>query len=835
MRRAARGLVVLAALALGGAPAGAHAADRHVDPATGSDGADGATPERAWRTLARASAADLAPGDRVLLRGGARHPGTLVLSAEDAGTPERPVVVAAYGDGRATIDAGTATGVKVFDAAGVEVRDLRLVGAGRAAGNRGNGVELFTALGGGRKLDHVRVERVEATGFGGAGVLVGSWPEDGTKSGFRGVRIADVVVHGNADAGVHVYGRPGGEGHAHADVVVERVAAHHNLGVPGKTSNSGSGILLGDVDGAVIRQSVAHHNGERNDWPWSGPVGVWALDSSRVVVQDNRSYANASATVDGGGFDFDGGVTDSVMERNLSHGNTGAGFLGYRYWGGRPMARTTFRFNVSDGDGRTNLGGMFFGGGVEDVVLHHNTVITRPRIGGTAPPAFHADGPVAGLARGNAFAMTGPGPHLVRLDGGPRVRFEGNAYPPGSTFREADTTMVGLAAWRQGRGQERAGTVLTGVEGDLGLPALADPPSALLAPVPAERYRPEAGSVLLDAAVPLRALLPALGTGPADAAGTPLPPDGPRDLGAVHSVPPEPPPPPDPPRPPGAPARPEPPIPPPPGPGDGPPAPAVPPAPPAPGPPAAVPGARPAGPRLGALRPAPGARVGCRVRISARIAGLPRGARVRVHAAVDGRTRPTCESTAPGRRSVCPRCACGPGATACGCPSRPAAGRARRGRGRSPSAAAERPPQNGVGRTSGRRQGPPAGSEHPRDAPPPGRSPARRARPRRPRPRRLRRGLPRRPVGRRRRRRRDRARPPVALARPRLRRRPRPRRPGAAARRRPAPGHAGARRGGRRDAGPARRRRLVRHRAGDHRGRHRGRDQGLQRGRRRRP
>jgi hypothetical protein len=88
-------LVVLCALtataASGNAPSGR---TLHVSPA-GDDSADGLSPATAW-TLARASAAVLRPGDRLLLQGGARFPGTLELGPQDAGDPARPVVIGAF-------------------------------------------------------------------------------------------------------------------------------------------------------------------------------------------------------------------------------------------------------------------------------------------------------------------------------------------------------------------------------------------------------------------------------------------------------------------------------------------------------------------------------------------------------------------------------------------------------------------------------------------------------------------------------------------------------------------------------------------------------------------
>ena len=84
-------LVALVALAFFSLPAPAVAADLHVSP-SGDDSGPGSL-QRPWRTLARATRADLEPGDRVLLEGGTTLSGTLALDSGDAGTAQTPVVV----------------------------------------------------------------------------------------------------------------------------------------------------------------------------------------------------------------------------------------------------------------------------------------------------------------------------------------------------------------------------------------------------------------------------------------------------------------------------------------------------------------------------------------------------------------------------------------------------------------------------------------------------------------------------------------------------------------------------------------------------------------------
>jgi myo-inositol-hexaphosphate 3-phosphohydrolase len=69
----------------------------YVDVSRGGDANTGTSVRDPWKTLQRASAASLKPGDRLLLRRGRTWVGTLTVNA--AGTNASPVAVGAYGTG----------------------------------------------------------------------------------------------------------------------------------------------------------------------------------------------------------------------------------------------------------------------------------------------------------------------------------------------------------------------------------------------------------------------------------------------------------------------------------------------------------------------------------------------------------------------------------------------------------------------------------------------------------------------------------------------------------------------------------------------------------------
>jgi hypothetical protein len=110
------------AAALADDPVSATAGGRtyYLDAVSGRDSYSGTSPTAAWRTLARASAASFAPGDRLLLHEGDSWTGKLEISR--SGTADLPITVSSYGAGTSPlIDAGDCVSVL---GSYVVVRDL---------------------------------------------------------------------------------------------------------------------------------------------------------------------------------------------------------------------------------------------------------------------------------------------------------------------------------------------------------------------------------------------------------------------------------------------------------------------------------------------------------------------------------------------------------------------------------------------------------------------------------------------------------------------------------------------------------------------------------------
>ena len=95
----------------------------------------------------------------------------------------------------------------------------------------------------------------------------------------------------------------------------------------------------------------------------NGPVGIWAWMSDHVKIQYCISYKNRTSRggKDGGGFDLDGGVTNSLIQYCLSYENEGAGYGLFQYPGASDWSNNIIRYSVSINDARTTEGaGSFF-------------------------------------------------------------------------------------------------------------------------------------------------------------------------------------------------------------------------------------------------------------------------------------------------------------------------------------------------------------------------------------------------------------------------------------------------------------------------------------------
>jgi len=511
-----RWAAVLAAAAAAGIAAGggARMTTWHVDAAGGNDANDGKSPAAAWKTVGRVNRGPFSAGDRLVFAGGQVHAGTVTLKKGD-GAPDR-LMVSSYGDGRATIDGGTGDGLVADGLAGLTVERLIVVGAGRLTGSKqGQGVALV-------KVRDAVVNEVEASGFQKAGIV--AWD-------CENVRITRCYAHDNGFVGIWMWGT--------AKSYVGHCRAINNPGDPTiRDNHSGNGILLGGCTDSTVERCEAAGNGwdQPKGGQGNGPVGIWCHDSERVTIQYCISHHNKSTSGDGGGFDFDGGTRDSVLQYNYSYENHSSGYLIWEYGSKYPLKNNTIRYNLSvnDREGGIRMG-MSGGQEVTGLFIHHNTIINAnwPCVnlqGGLVDGKWDPDGGVRDVFVRNNILIGPKGGEILKVSS--RLRFEGNLY-----WSHDGSFKVGghasLEEWAKATGQETIKGKVVGVFADpklndgLLIPQLVDPDR--LGDLAA--FMLTAGSPAVDRGLDLKGLF-GLDSGGKDFFGKPAPRGAAPDIGA---------------------------------------------------------------------------------------------------------------------------------------------------------------------------------------------------------------------------------------------------------------------------------------------------------------
>jgi hypothetical protein len=399
----------------------------------------------------------------------------LRFDATDSGTAASPVMIGSYGTGRATLNAGTGSGLLAENVAGFDVRDLNFTGiwnglAGTGT-NGGSGVQVVNTLPGAVKINYIRLQNLDVSGFKSAGVVVLGQQQ---KSGFDDVRINAVVSHDNGDVGINVAGAfdQFSSGYAHTNVTVEWCKVYNIGGIADKGAHSGDGIVVADVNGAFIQRNLAYNNGQNNNYVSGGPVGIWTWDSNNVTIQYNESYLNktGAASFGGGGFDLDGGVTNSIVQYNYAHDNMGPGFMLFQFAGARAYGNNTVRYNISQNDSRNHDHGAIYlsgGAGLVNNQVYGNTVYLTPSSNAGIAAIKLVDVGTGNTIRNNIFYTTS-GVRPVATDAAyatSSVLFQGNDYFVASgAFQIAwgGATYASLAAWRTATSQEMNGAASTG-------------------------------------------------------------------------------------------------------------------------------------------------------------------------------------------------------------------------------------------------------------------------------------------------------------------------------------------------------------------------------------
>lgn len=314
---------------------------------SGDDENNGKSLKKPWQTIDKVNSFDFSEGDKILFKAGEEFEGTIQLSVEDKGTEKNRVILSSYGDGTALINGGDKESLRIDSCDFLSVEKLELLGLGRKSGNKTDGFLLTNS-------NDLVINKIEVHGFQHSGLHVHKC---------NNATITEVYAHNNGFAGIHVTGSTMNDSvnYDNHNLYIGYCVAENNPGDPTVLQNhSGNGILASSVKKGIIEYCEAFNNGWDMPWDGNGPVGIWIWDCTDFTIQrcishHNRTNPNAA---DGGGFDLDGGVSNSTIQYCISHNNEGAGFGLYEFGAAKPWENNTIRYNISHDDGIINGGSV---------------------------------------------------------------------------------------------------------------------------------------------------------------------------------------------------------------------------------------------------------------------------------------------------------------------------------------------------------------------------------------------------------------------------------------------------------------------------------------------
>jgi len=325
----------------------------------------------------------------LLFKGGQKFNGSLKIKGIHS-TLEAPLLVSTFGSGSATIVSGDSAAILAKDCIFLTISNLNIEGSGRLTGNKTNGIDFL-------EVKYGTIDHVKTSGFLYSGIQV---------TGGSDIRITNVHASNNGFCGINVstsakeYGTDGSAFKTVKRVYIGHSVAENNPGCPAISDNhSGNGILLGGVTNGLIEYCEAMNNGWDMPREGNGPVGIWAYMSDSIVIQNCYSHNNKTSLKgkDGGGFDFDGGITNSIMQYNISANNEGSGFGMFQYAGATEWSKNIVRYNISYNDGTKNgKSGIFMWCDpvtthMKQLKVYNNTIVNNQGYGVNFEPGNYLD------------------------------------------------------------------------------------------------------------------------------------------------------------------------------------------------------------------------------------------------------------------------------------------------------------------------------------------------------------------------------------------------------------------------------------------------------------
>lgn len=478
----------------------------YISPA-GSDQNTGLSAEKPWRTLSRVNSKTFHRGDMILFQGGEKFTGSLRIRGH--GHSNQPITFSSYGPGIATIDSKQEVGAIVTSP---YVKISRLNFRGEPSRN-GSHFGILLKNNTNSQISGIQLDRLDISNYGEHGILIKG--KENANHGFSHLNLTNIRSHDNRGDGIRAEGSWNRQGkiYSHDHFHISDCKMYNNSGYDSRDS-SGNGLVLSDVDGAVVEYCEAYNNGFGWGGRGGGPVGIWSWDSNNVVIQHSESHhnKNGAGSYDGGGFDIDGGDTNSVVQYCYSHDNAGPGYFLAHFPNSSATTNNIIRYNISENDAQNTIQGAMniWSAGSKELTENwvYNNVVAGNRYT-TAVFMRESSGPSITVAN-NVF-ISAKGATLLRSDVSADILYRRNLYwsPDGNLeIRWGGSSYKNVDTWSSASGQELYNGQVTGLHLD---PRLESPGNGLtigdphrLANLRAYKALPE--SPLINTAINLKAL-----------------------------------------------------------------------------------------------------------------------------------------------------------------------------------------------------------------------------------------------------------------------------------------------------------------------------------------
>lgn len=445
----------------------------YVNASTGNDANTGRSPQTAFKTLAHLSAQVLPANSVVLITGSFASGDALSFTAGTSALG--PVSVGSYAGGAKINSGNSAACVVATNVPSLTIGNLTCVGGGNTT-NTTAGIQVINSQSGNTTLPGPTIAGNNVSGYGLNGVQVlGS---SGT-SGFNGVTIYNNIVHDvtgnylatNGSSCIQV-SAPSGYGSGITSPTFLNVFVIGNLvynctGTVSASNWVGSGIFVGQTTNATISFNIAHDFGQNSTYNGSGAGGIWTADGTNHTISFNECYNGqaGSGGIDGGCFDLDGGVTNSVIEYNYAHDSTGWGYLFDNYPDAANLVHgnNTIRFNVGQNNGKLNGGsagdgelGLIFQRATTGPEYVYNNTFYNQTSGTVISDGASTAARTVTIA--NNILLSSLNSHLLNITTPTGITMAGNdyyTYGQAISLTWSGTTYTSFASWQTATGQEK--------------------------------------------------------------------------------------------------------------------------------------------------------------------------------------------------------------------------------------------------------------------------------------------------------------------------------------------------------------------------------------------